>query len=274
MTSPQEELIFMIILYPNITFMDISIVIICKNDAAGLERTLRSISDLDAEILVYDYGSTDESKETALKNGARFYAGKCGKYEHMRFQASRQAIHDWILMLHTDEVVDDELRKSLQRFDHASLKQVYRIQFKNYFGNRWMRHGELGRYSHIRFANRKGVKADDENVYEELFYQPGILIKNINGYILHRAVKDTQAFAHKIIHDALLWAARSHRKGKKAGMTKQYLSPAFAFIKNYFFKLGFLDGGEGYFFAKMGARYNFLKYARLRELNDSSKRKI
>jgi (heptosyl)LPS beta-1,4-glucosyltransferase len=253
--------------------MDLSIAIICRNDAAGLERTLRSVSDLDADILVYDFGSSDESKETAVKYRARLYEGKYDRYEHIRFQASRLAKFDWILMLHSDEVVDTELHESLQHVDFAGIKQVYRIQFKNYFGNRWLRYGELGRYSHIRLANREGVQTDGENVYEELFHQPGILIRNINGYILHRVVRNIEGFAQKIIHDALLWAARSHRHGKKSGIIKLFFSPMVSFIKDYFFKLGFLDGWEGYVCAKMGARYTFLKYARLTELNNTIKKK-
>jgi glycosyltransferase involved in cell wall biosynthesis len=249
--------------------MCLSIVIISKNDASGLERTLQSVKNLPAEILVYDFGSTDESKETAGRNEAAFYEGKCDKYEHMRFQASRLAKYDWILMLHTGEVVDEELQNSLDHLDYGKIKQVYRIQFKNYFGNRWLRYGELGSYSHIRLANRKGVQTDGENVSEEIFGKSGLEVRNINGYILHCAVKNSEDFAKKILHDALLWAAKSHRMHRKAGLIKQYFSPAFSFIKNYFFKLGFLDGWEGYFFAKMGARYTFLKYARLRKLNDT-----
>ena len=61
----------------------------------------------------------------------------------MRFEACRLAKCDWILLLHSDEVVDEELQKSLRRFDHTGIKQVYRIQFKNYFGNFLDRcHGE------------------------------------------------------------------------------------------------------------------------------------
>jgi glycosyltransferase involved in cell wall biosynthesis len=252
--------------------MDISIVIICKNDAAGLERTWRSVSDLDADILVYDFGSTDESKETAVNNGARFFEGSCDKYEHMRFHASRLAKYDWILMLHPDEIVDTALFNALKEIDFSRIKQVYRIRFKNYFGNRWLRHGELGRYSDIRLANREGIETDGESVHEQIFYHPGILIRSINGYILHRTVKNTNVFAQKVIHDALLWAVKSHRQGKKAGMIKLFFSPKFSFIKNYFFKLGFLDGWEGYVCAKMRAWYTFLKYARLRELNDTLKK--
>jgi glycosyltransferase involved in cell wall biosynthesis len=254
--------------------MDLSIAIIYRNGEDGLERTLQSIDGLDAEILVYDCSSTGDVEETAIKYGARYNKGKYDTYEHVRFQASQLARFDWILMLHSDDIVDTTLLESLKHIDLTGIKQAYRIQFKNYFGNRWMRYGELGKYSHIRLANRKGVQTDGENIHEEIFQQPGLVIRDIRGYIVHRVVKNMESYAQKTIHDALLWAARSHRHGKKAGIVKLFFSPMVSFIRDYFFKLGFLDGWQGYICAKMGAWYTFLKYARLRELNDTFKKKI
>ena len=51
---------------------------------------------------------------------------------------------------------------------------------------------------------------------------------------------------------------------------KRYVSPAFTFSKHYFFEMGFLDGWEGFVSARMTAFYTFLKYARLRELEQEN----
>ncbi len=154
-------------------------------------------------------------------------------------------------MLHTDEIVDDALMETLKHFDFTDQKKVYRIQFKNYFGNRWLLYGELGRYSHIRLANRSGVQIFDGRVQEKLFLQPGIEVRNIQGFIHHPAIKDCNTFSNKLMNDALLAAAKYQRQGKKASLFKLFVSPLFSFSKNYFFKLGFLDRWEGYVCAKM-----------------------
>jgi (heptosyl)LPS beta-1,4-glucosyltransferase len=251
--------------------MELSIVIINKNDAPGLERTLKSVADLNTEMLVYDTGSTDASKEKAIENGATVYNGDLECYRRIRYKAAQLATYDWILMLHTGEQADETLKESLRNLDFTKEKHVYRIQFKNYFGNRWLRHGEKGRYSHIRLANRKGVETVGETVDETLFLQAGITVKNITGHIIHHAIKDCNAFAKKVMKDALISATKYQRQGKKAGFIKLLFSPSFSFIKNYFFKLGFLDGWEGFFCAGMGAWHNFLKYTKLRELNETLK---
>jgi len=60
------------------------------------------------------------------------------------------------------------------------------------------------------------------------------------------------------------------QQGKKAGWLKRYLSPLFSFIQNYIFRLGFLDGKEGLLIARTTARYTYLKYTYLKELNNQS----
>ena len=64
---------------------------------------------------------------------------------------------------------------------------------------------------------------------------------------------------------ALLNAEKYFRQGKRPGILKPVLSPIFSFIKNFFFKLGFLDGGTGFQCARINAQYTFLKYKKLKE---------
>jgi glycosyltransferase involved in cell wall biosynthesis len=247
------------------TTMNFSVVVICKNDASGLEETLRSVKDLGCEIIVYDSGSIDGSQEIALKHNARLIQGEWEGYGRNRFKAAQLATYDWILMLDTDEVVDDRLRKALQNLDCSKEKRVYNIRYKNFLGNKWIRYGEWGNDSHIRLGNRRGVETDSEIVHEKLFLQPGLEIKQIDGFILHYTVKNMSDYVLKTKNYALLSADKYYRQGKHATAAHIFLSPLYTFIKNYIFKLGFLDGREGFICAKMTAWYTFLKYSNLKK---------
>jgi hypothetical protein len=252
--------------------MDLSIIIIaCKNDVSGTERTLRSVRDLNADVLLYDTSGTGFSRNTAAYYGARLSEGNWEGYDSVRFKAARHALHDWILMLHTGEVPDERLRTSLKNFSERSPYSVYRIRFKNKFGDKWLNHGEWGGYSHIRMANKRGIELECEKLNEQLLLQPGIDIRQLKGHILHSPNKDKRAFIQRMKKDACIAAIKYHRLGRKVGLTRLYLSPVAAFFKEYFLKLGFLDGREGYTCACLGARYNFLKYLRLRQLNKNIK---
>ncbi|MEO8406481.1 MAG: glycosyltransferase family 2 protein, partial [Chitinophagaceae bacterium] len=69
-----------------------------------------------------------------------------------------------------------------------------------------------------------------------------------------------------------------YEKGKRPSYFKLLIHPAWAFLKGYVIKLGFLDGFPGYMIAKFTAIQSFLKYAKLIQLHHeartSSTRKI
>jgi len=246
--------------------MDLSIVIICKDGGPGLVQTLQSVQGLSAEILVYDSESGDNSRQIAENFGAKVYSGEWEGYGRNRWKAAQLAKYDWILMLDTDEAIDDTLKRSITSIDLDKTNIVYKLRYKNFFGNKLLKHGEWGNDAHIRLGNRKGIRTDAETVHEKLFFQPGIKIKTPAGYVLHHTVRDTGDFSRKMMLYAGLSAEKYFRQGRKAGFTRLFFSPFFSFIQNYFLKLGFLDGREGFICAKMIAWYTFLKYARLREL--------
>lgn len=85
----------------------ISVCIITKNEAAHLDRCLSRIAPYPFELVVVDTGSTDNSKEVAMK-----YTDKVYDYVWKKdFSAARnfsisKASHDWILVLDTDEFVE------------------------------------------------------------------------------------------------------------------------------------------------------------------------
>ena len=56
------------------------------------------------------------------------------------------------------------------------------------------------------------------------------------------------------------------QKGKKNAILLSILSPIFSFIKNYFIKLGFLDGKEGFKICLVYAQATKYKYKILRQL--------
>ena len=188
-------------------------------------------------------------------------------------KAAQLASYDWILMLDTDEAIDETLKESVSRIDLEKINIAYNLRYKNFWGNKLLKHGEWGNDSHVRLGNRLGIKTDGEVVHEKLFFQPGIEITTLQGFVLHHTVKNLEGFARKMMLYADLSAEKYARQGRKAGLLRLFFSPFFSFIQNYFFKLGFLDGPEGFLCAKMMAWYTFLKYARLKELQEQAKNK-
>lgn len=249
----------------------ISVVIVCKNEAHILEKTLQSVQSFAGEVLVYDTGSTDDTVTLAQRNGARVVQAPWEGYGRSKQQAIALAANHWILNLDADEVLDQAAQASVQELSLQNEKTCYRFRFKNFIGNRALRFGEFGFDSHIRLFNRRQVLWNDAPVHEKLVQQKDVKEQTLNGFILHYTMKDTAEFVHKSVNYALANAENYFHQGKKATWVKQYLSPLVMFIKYYVVRLGFLDGWAGLFSARMAALYTYLKYARLRELWDSQR---
>ncbi|HEV7332610.1 MAG TPA: glycosyltransferase family 2 protein [Flavisolibacter sp.] len=243
-----------------------SVVIICKNEKGNIERVLQSLAGIAGDIVVYDSGSTDGTLETLQTYPVRVVQGPWMGFGKTKRHAVSLAQNDWVLCLDADEALDSELQQSLKSLPLPNNNVVYRIAFKNLLGDKHLRWGEWGGDQHIRLFNRTVVNWDEAIIHERLIIPPAVTVQQVKGNVLHRTMKDTVEYSHKMVQYALLNAEKYFRQGKKATWIKRWLAPQFAFAKHYIFQLGFLDGWEGLLSARMTAFYTFLKYARLQEL--------
>jgi glycosyltransferase involved in cell wall biosynthesis len=248
----------------------LSVVIICKNEAGIIGRTLQSLQGLTDDIMVYDNGSTDGTQAIVQQQQARLIEGGWEGFGKTKMKATALARYDWILCLDADESIDDELKEALLELPLDNEKELYDMRFKNFIGNKYLKYGEWGGDHHIRLFNRKQVRWDEEPVHEKLIYPADAVIKKIKGFVEHYTIRNIDDYAHKMVKYAMLNGLKYHQQGKKASWFKLRLSPGFTFLHYYVLKFGFLDGHAGYLCARMTAWYTFLKYARLKELNEAA----
>lgn len=248
------------------TMQRLSVVIVCKNGANIIEETIRSFSGLTDDILVYDNGSTDGTQEKVKKTNARLAEGSWEGFGKTKNKANDLAKHDWILSLDADEAIDDELKNNLLRLDLADKRNIYEFKFKNFLGDKWLRFGEWGDDKHCRLFNRTITHWNNADVHESLVLPEGARIMNVAGYVIHKTAQSIEEYKTKMNRYAELNARKYFSQGKEAGILKSYLAAFFSFTKNYFFKMGFLDGAAGFHCARINAHYTFLKYRRLKQL--------
>lgn len=244
-----------------------SILIVCKNEADVIGATLQSLQGLSDDIVVFDNGSTDGTQNIVKQNNVNLIEGTWEGYGKTKRKATQLVKNDWVLHLDADEAVGDELRQSLLQWKPDNELMVYELAYRNYFGNKYLKHGEWGKDNHIRLVNRKQVNWNEAPVHEDMVMPPGVVVKRLKGFILHRTAKSAEDYRQKMLHYAQLGAEKYKRQDKKATWVKKFLSPAVSFLGNYIFKLGFLDGSEGYSCAKITAWYTYKKYQILGKLN-------
>lgn len=248
----------------------LSVVIVCRNGAKVIGETINSFAGLTDDILIYDNGSTDGTQQIVKQTEARLAEGNWEGFGKTKNKANQLAKYYWILSLDADEAIDEELKKNLLQLDLSDEMKVYEFRFKNFLGNTWLRFGEWGNDKHIRLFNRNKIKWDNAEVHESLLL-PGSAIKiSVPGYVLHKTAASVKEYREKMKNYAALNAKKYFKQGKTTGELKIFFSAIFSFIKNYFFKLGFLDGATGFHCARINAGYTFLKYKKLKELNQQT----
>lgn len=95
----------------------ISLCMIVKNEAQFIEKCLESVSDYVNDIVVVDTGSTDNTKEIAVKNSARVFEFEWVEdFAAARNFAASHAKYDWILSLDADETVISFDKKQVEIF--------------------------------------------------------------------------------------------------------------------------------------------------------------
>ncbi len=274
--------------------MTLSVVIISYNEEANIGRTLQSVMPLvrdgKGEIIVVDSGSTDRTVEIAESSGARVFVEEWKGYAAQKNSAIDKATCDYILSLDADEEVSSELGEQILgvvkcppaihkivRKTEDGLEPMFINGFtmprRNYFLGRWIKHGGFWPDRKLRLFRRGTGKFPDAMVHETLRveeYKKGVHSvghRHLDGPLIHHSYP---AFSDYIAHMnrySSLGAEMVAAKGKRHFLILDItFRPLLTFIYNYFFRLGFLDGREGFLLHVGHAVYVSWKYMKVWEL--------
>jgi glycosyltransferase involved in cell wall biosynthesis len=244
----------------------VSVVIITQNKAEVIASCIDAAKLITDDVIIVDNDSIDDTVAIAYNRGCRVSRENWGGYGVNKNKGNRLAKYDWILSIDADEIIDEELVRALHELDFKDQRIAYDISFKSYFGTKTVNFGSWGRDHHVRLFNRNLVRWSEPAVHETLLMPYGVMVKKLKGYIHHHSVKNAGEYAEKSMVYARLCAEKYYEIGKKATFTKLHIAPAFHFLKNYIFFLGFLDGREGYAIARIIAKNTRMKYRLLQEM--------
>jgi glycosyltransferase involved in cell wall biosynthesis len=237
----------------------ISVVIIAKDEAKNIVDCITSAMQISNDVIVADSGSKDDTASLAIQAGARLVATDWKGYGQTRNEAADVAANDWILSLDADERVTPQFAASINNLLLTDECLLYGCKRQNFLGTHEIRFGEWGSDTVYRLYNKKQARWDLMPVHENITGN-AINKKTIPGSILHYTMKDLAEYRKKSILYAQLSAQKYLEMGKKVSVVKRFISPVFSFLQNYIFKLGFLDGKEGFMIANISSEYTYLKY--------------
>ncbi|MBC7389748.1 MAG: glycosyltransferase family 2 protein [Opitutaceae bacterium] len=244
----------------------LSAVVITNNAKDTIGLCIDALLKVSSDIIVIDSGSDDGTKEICYSKNIRYFFKSWEGYSANKNYGNDLAIHDYILSIDSDEILSDELIKSIKlEFSNMPSADAYNINFITNFCGKWIKYGGWNPEWHIRIFNRKLIKWELLDVHEVLSIKSTYKVKKLTGKVLHYSYPTIQSHLNKIEKYTDLFAERSLKAGKNAGRFKKHMSAGFTFLSNYIIKLGFLDGYYGFVVARNNALYSYLKYKKLSE---------
>lgn len=244
----------------------LSICIITFNEERNIENTLEHIKNIADEIVIIDSHSSDKTVEICKKYTSKIFSHKWEGYVAQKNIALDKCSSDFILSIDADEEITKELADEI-------IDKINNLNHDGYIVNRKTKYlGKILKHSWQPDNKLRLVKKDacpswhGEIVHESLIIKSSML-STLDNYLIHHSYKDIEDHNMKTLKYAMLSAQSYHKAGKKSSIFKLLFSPAFNFIKMYFFRLGVLDGIQGLIAARSGYIYTYLKYLYLYELD-------
>lgn len=250
--------------------MKLSAVIIAYNEEDKIGMCLDSLSSVADEIIVVDSLSTDKTVEICESKGAIVIQQEFLGYIEQKNFALQKANYDYVLSLDADEVLSEELKNSILTIKNNPNHKAYKFNRLTNFCGKWIHHGGWYPDTKLRLWEKELGNWAGTNPHDKVVIRDDVKIKQLEGDLLHYSIDSIDQHIEQIQKFTTIAAESMHAKGMKSSISKILFNSFFKFIRDYIFRLGFLDGFYGYVVAKNSAYAKYLKYLKLFQLNSKA----
>jgi glycosyltransferase involved in cell wall biosynthesis len=264
----------------------ISILILTYNEEKNIKQCLESLKDFSDDIYILDSYSDDKTVEftkSYLNDGNILYR-KFDNYSNQRNWALRNIKfkNEWLLMLDADEILTDEVKASITKEIPNVNADVlgFIIKLKMHFINKDLRYRLWPLKRKTLFRHREVAFFRDINEHLSPFNTKRYKWETLGGYLIHKDNKTLHDYIAKHNHYSTMEAFRilqernepiNWKKVRQISELKKifYRLPfrnLAYFIYLYIFKLGILDGSQGFRFILLRVIYQFEIDIKIREI--------
>lgn len=278
----------------------VSVLVLTRNESIHIERCIRSAQRLSPHVFVVDSHSPDGTAELAKKLGASVISGNFDSFaaklnwslDHVDFPTP------WVIRLDADEVFTDDLLTDLQRTvaDAGSEVNGFYLRRQLWFMGRWIKHGGMYPTFSMRLWRKGCARSEVRDLDEHMLLSNGVAM-TLNLDIVDNPLTDLASWIDKHnrystveaqtvfsqqeqtnpdLIQPRLWGGRVERmrwiKLNVFYRLPLFVRPLLYFLYRYIFRLGFLDGREGFLFHFMhGLWYRILVDGKIYEQRVSGK---
>ena len=251
----------------------VSGIILTKNNSRTIKDCLTSISSLVDELIIIDDLSSDDTlaiiKE--LRPDANIINHKLERFDEQRNIGIEKAKNPWILMIDSDEIVSDELGKSIKELNEEENIDAYWVTRLNRFFDVYLKEEYWNRP--ILFKN----KLKFSYPVHEIIEIEKDRIKKISGTLKHESWIGIKENMDKMNKYSDLIAQKWIEQKRNYSALKLFIFAILlplryffiCFFKKKFYKAGFFNG---FFYSVFESSWWLAAIFKYRELKNKTER--
>ena len=244
----------------------LSVIIITRNEQSNLDACLSSVCEVADEIVIVDSFSTDDTLSIAKSYRAVISSPPDWLgFGTQKNRALDLATKDWVLSIDADERLTKELQNEIKAVLSNPLGDCYAIPRRSYYCGHLINYSGWNPDFVTRLFKRGTARFSDHLVHEKL------VITGSKQYLkqpmLHFSFIDFSQVLQKVDRYSTDSAQQAFALHKTSSVFNAVFHGAWAFIRTYFLKFGFLDGSHGLALAISNAEGSYYRYLKLWLLN-------
>ena len=239
----------------------ITAIAITLNEAHNIEAYLNSLWFAD-EIVIVDSFSSDETVVLASKHPkVTVFQRVFDNFSAQKNFAISKAKNDWVTFFDLDEEITPALSDEIIEKANNPKAIAYFVKRDFYFMGKRIKYSGLQNDYVVRFFNKNHCKYNANLVHETL--EVVGKSENLKNTLPHHTYKSIDDYTSKAHRYSALQAEMLYKKGKKPNYYHFLFRPFYRFLNQFIFRLGFLDGKEGFVLAYISAFSVFKRYVNL-----------
>jgi len=246
----------------------LSVVVITYNEAVNIVRCIQSVRSIADEIVVVDSYSSDNTVAIAQSLGAVVYEHAFEGHIQQKNWAMHQAKSEWILSLDGDECLSNSLIKEIEEWKNSfnpsniDTPHAFWVKRLNHLAGKPIKGCGWYPDKKIRLWAAGSGQWTGTNPHDRFeLSNSTALIGRFNGDLLHFTYNDFNQIKQQALKFGRIGAQAIQSKFWGVLLLKSLASPQIKFLKNYFFKRGFLYGKDGWVICYWQWRESLLKYS-------------
>lgn len=245
--------------------INLSVVVLAKNEERNIEECLKSVYGWADEIVVVDDLSSDNTVKIAGNYTDKILSRRMDVEGRQRNFAYSQAKNQWVLSLDADERVSEELKKEIEGvLSKETEYNGFTIPRRNFIGDYWVRCGGWYPSPQLKLFRK------DKFRYEEAVVHPRAFMDEPCGHlksdIIHYSYRNIEDFFNKLNNQTTREAQKWFEQNKPMRLGRFIWRTYDRFIRTYFVKKGYKDGFIGFMVAYLAGLYQFFSYLKYREI--------